>query len=44
MTFMSIEGRYFFIKDDKTLTLVNLMIGPHLGRVYRLINKAEIDK
>jgi len=40
----SMEGRYFFIKDDKTLTLVNLMIGPHLGRVYRLINKAEIDK
>lgn len=40
----NMEGRYFFIKDDKTLTLINLMIGSQLGRVYRLINKAEIDK
>lgn len=40
----SVDGRYFFVKDDKTLTVINLMIGPYLGKTFKLINKAEIDK
>lgn len=32
-----LDGLSFKVKDDKTLTLVNLMIGQHIGRVKKLV-------
>lgn len=38
------RGFYFFVKNDKILQLVNLMINTSIARIDKIISRAVIDK
>ena len=39
-----VSGYYFFIKSEKILNLVNIMIGDNIRRVEQIIYKGDLDK
>lgn len=39
-----VRGFYFFVRDEKVLRLVTLMIGASIARVDKIVCKANIDK
>jgi hypothetical protein len=39
-----VKGMYFYIRDDKILQLVNLMIGSSIQRIDKIVSTANIDK
>lgn len=39
-----VKGMYFYVKDDKILQLVNLMIGNSIQRVDKIVSTADLDK
>jgi len=38
------SGNYFYIKNDKVLTMVRMIIGHNIRRVEKMIYKGDIDK
>lgn len=38
------SGNYFYIKNDKVLTMIRMIIGHNIRRVEKLIYKGDIDK
>lgn len=38
------SGNYFYIRNDKVLTMVRMLIGHNIRRVEKLIYKGDIDK
>lgn len=38
------RGYYFYIRDERILQLVNLMIGPSISRVDKIVSTANSDK
>ena len=39
-----IENRFIYVKDDNTLTLLNLMIDKSISRIYECISPSTLDK
>lgn len=39
-----VSGRYFYVRDEKVLTLIDLMIGSGIRRIDEVICPANIDK
>jgi hypothetical protein len=39
-----LSGNYFYVRDDKVLTIVRMLIGHNVRRVEKLIYKGDIDK
>lgn len=39
-----VKGMYFYVRDDKILQLVNLMIGNSIQRVDKIVSTADLDK
>lgn len=39
-----VEGNYFYIRDEKVLMLVRMMIGDSISRVERLVYEGDLDK
>lgn len=39
-----LENRYLYVKDDHTLTILNLLIEQSMGKIYKLVCKTELDK
>lgn len=39
-----VDGLYFFVRDEKVLMLIEMMIGNKIRRVDKLIYKGDIDK
>ena len=41
---LDVNGLYFFIRDEKVLSLITMIIGHNIRRIDRLIYKQNIDK
>ena len=39
-----LRGFYFWVKDEKVLLLVKMIIGGNIQRIDKLISKADLDK
>lgn len=39
-----IQGQYFYVKDENVIFLMQIMIGDNIGRIDKLVYKADIDK
>ena len=39
-----LENRFLYVKDDNTLTILNLLIEQSMGKIYKLVCKTELDK
>lgn len=39
-----IQGQYFYVKDENVIFLLQIMIGDNIGRIDKLVYKADIDK
>ena len=39
-----VRGFYFYLKGEKTLSIVNLMIGGEIARIDNIVNRASKDK
>ena len=39
-----VRGFYFYVRDEKVLRLVTLMIGNSITRIDKIVCKANIDK
>jgi len=39
-----VSGYYLFVKTDKVLNLINIMIGDNIRRVDHIVYKADLDK
>lgn len=39
-----VSGYYLFVKTDKILNLINIMIGDNIRRVDQIVYKADLDK
>lgn len=40
----SASGNYFYIRDDRVLTMIRMLVGHNIRRVEKLIFKGDIDK
>ena len=39
-----IENRFIYVKDDKTLTLLHLMLDSSISKIYECVSPANLDK
>lgn len=39
-----IQGQYFYVRDENVIFLLQIMIGDNIGRIDKLVYKADIDK
>lgn len=39
-----VDGNYFYIRDEKVLMLVRMMIGDSISRIERLVYEGDLDK